>query len=308
MKKIGIIGVGNVGATVAHVVMKQGLVSQLVLLDKKMDKARSEVIDLLDARSLFSTTTHVSVGDYKDMADADIIISALGHIDLLASDADRFVELKMNAPEVKQVAKDLKNVGFKGILLVITNPCDAMTELYYKQLDLPHQQVIGTGTLLDTSRMKNYVTEALQVDPRSVTGYVLGEHGDSQFVCWSSVSIGGKSIFDFEKERNLDLDDIESRGRMSGYHVHAGKGYTNVAIAEATACILEALINDSHSVLPVSHYHDEFKSYLSTPAIIGKNGVVAKVHISLSEKEKEQLQKSAEEIKEKSEKFSEAKR
>ena len=304
MSKVGIIGVGNVGATVAHVIVQKGLVSELVLLDKKGKKAMSEMLDLKDAGSFFSTYTKLSVGDYEDLADAEVIISALGHIDLIAADADRFAELKMNEPEVKQVVKELKRVGFKGKLLVITNPCDVMTALYYQELDLPHGQVIGTGTVLDTARMKHYVADALGIDPRQVNGYVLGEHGDSQFVAWSSVFIGGKSIFDFVKEENLDLEALEDQARQSGYHVHAGKGYTNVAIAEVAACILEALLNDAKSVMPVSHYHEEQDCYISTPAIIGRNGIEGGIKITLNEREETLLASSVKEIKEKSKKFS----
>lgn len=303
MSKIGIIGVGNVGATLAHVLMQKGLATELILLDKKQDKQKSEMLDLKDANSFFSTYTKVTIGSYEDLADAQIIISALGHIDLITADADRFAELKMNAPEVKQVAKELKRVKFRGKLLVITNPCDAMTELYYRSLDLAPNQVIGTGTLLDTSRMKNYVGSALNIDSRSVSGYVLGEHGDSQFVCWSSVFIGGKSIFDFAKDHNLDLAAIEDEARQSGYHVHAGKGYTNVAIAQATACIIEALLNDSKAIIPVSHYHEADDCYISTPAIVGKNGVESAVDINLTKAEQALLALSVETIKQKSKKF-----
>jgi len=303
MNKVGIIGVGNVGATLAHVLMRQGLVGELVLLDKNEDKLRSELLDLKDAASLFSTGTYLRGGDYEDLEDADVIISALGHIDSIAADEDRFGEMKLNIPEVKQVAKELNHVGFNGNLLVITNPCDAMTELYYRELDLPHWRIMGTGTLLDTSRMKHYVGEALEVDPRCVSGYVIGEHGDSQFVVWSSVAIGGKSMVDWAKEHQLDLNEIENQARQSGYHVHAGKGYTNVAIAEATACILEALLNDSQAVLPVSHYDIVHDCYISTPAFIGSSGVEAATFITLNEREQELLATSIGEIKEKSKKF-----
>jgi len=223
---------------------------------------------------------------------------------LIAADADRFAELKMNAPEVRAVSKELNRVGFKGKLLVITNPCDVMTELYYRSLDLPASSILGTGTVLDTARMKHYVGEAFGVDSRSVSGYVLGEHGDSQFVCWSSVFIGGKSIFDFVSEQNFSLDEIEDKARQSGYHVYAGKGYTNVAIAQSTACVLEALLSDAKSVMPVSHYHKEHDSYISTPAIVGKRGIEGAVKIALNEAEETMLVASVKEVREKSKKFS----
>jgi len=304
MSKVGIIGVGNVGATVAHVLLEKGLVSELVLLDKKKDKAMSEMLDLQDAGCFFSKYASVTVGGYEELADAEVIISALGHIDLIAADADRFAELKMNAPEVRAVSKELNRVGFKGKLLVITNPCDVMTELYYRSLDLPASSILGTGTVLDTARMKHYVGEAFGVDSRSVSGYVLGEHGDSQFVCWSSVFIGGKSIFDFVSEQNFSLDEIEDKARQSGYHVYAGKGYTNVAIAQSTACVLEALLSDAKSVMPVSHYHKEHDSYISTPAIVGKRGIEGAVKIALNEAEETMLVASVKEVREKSKKFS----
>ena len=282
MKKIGIIGVGHVGATVAHVIVQKGLANELILVDKEVSKANSEMLDLQDAAVFYQSHTSVSVGNYEDIATADIVISALGHIHLIAADEDRFGELKVNAPEVKAVAKELKCIGFDGVMLAITNPNDVITDLYYRELGLPHNKVIGTGTILDSARMKHYVGEALDVDARSVNGYVLGEHGDSQFVAWSSVSIGGKSIFDFVKEASLNLIELEKKAREGGFYVHAGKGYTNVAIAEGAAHIVESLLNDAKRVLPVSHYHEEKDCYISTPAIVGKNGIEGVIEIPLS--------------------------
>lgn len=303
VSKVGIIGVGHVGATVAHVVVQKGLATELVLIDKKVDKAKSEKLDLQDASSFLSTHTSILVGDYKDVADADVIVSALGHIHLLKQGGDRFAELKKNEPEVKAVAKELKRVGFSGKLLVVTNPNDVMTELYARELDLPHRHVIGSGTVLDSSRMKHYVGDVLGVDSRSVSGYVLGEHGDSQFVAWSSVAIGGRSIVDFVKEANLDLDDLENQARQGGFYVHLGKGYTNVAIAESTVHILEALLKDAKRVLSVSHYHLDKDSYVSTPAIVGKNGIEGVIDLSLNQREQDLLDLSVKMIKEKHKQF-----
>ena len=303
MKKVGIIGVGHVGATVAHVIVQKGVASELVLIDKKTEKSNSEMLDLQDAAVFYQSHTSVSVGSYEDIADADVVISALGHIHLIAPDKDRFAELRVNIPEVKAVASELKRVGFDGILLAITNPNDIITDLYYRELALPHHKVIGTGTILDTARMKHYVGEALGVDARSVNGYVLGEHGDSQFVAWSSVSIGGRSIFDFAKTADLDLDELEKKAREGGFYVHAGKGYTNVAIAEGTVHILESLLNDAKRVLPISNYHEGKDSYISTPAIVGKNGIEGRIEIPLTKDEQSLLDLSIATIKEKGKLF-----
>jgi len=299
MSKVAVIGLGFVGATIAQVIVQSGVAKELILIDKNQNKAISEVLDIKDGLSFLSTSTKVTAGTYEDVTDCDVVISALGNVALAVASDDRFAELKANIPAVKSVAKELKRVGFAGKLLVVTNPNDAMTGLFFNEMNLPASHVIGTGTVLDTARMRHYVGDALGIDGRSVNGYVIGEHGASQVVMWSSVFIGGKSIFDIAKTTPVDLKLLAKKTREGGFHVVAGKGYTNVAIAEATVHILEAIVNDAKRVLTVSHYNENEGIYISTPAVVGKNGIEDVVYINLTEKEQKLFDESIEAIKEK---------
>ncbi|WP_188351026.1 L-lactate dehydrogenase [Leuconostoc pseudomesenteroides] len=296
MRKVGIVGIGHVGATVAHLIVYQGLADELVLIDKKPEKVASEALDFSDAASLLDKHIDVHVGDYPDLADADVVISALGHIHLIKPDGDRFGELKANLPMAKQVGADLKAVGFNGVLLAISNPVDVITGIYQQATGLPSAQVIGTGTYLDTARLKRVFGEALGVDPRSVNGYVLGEHGASQFAAWSTVNVMGQNARTWAAEKSLDLDKLENDARVGGFTVHSGKGYTNFAIAHAAVSLLQIILSDARKEAIVSHYNEDFDGYISSPAIIGRGGVVANFDLPLTPEEQDKLAASAKAI------------
>lgn len=299
MRKIGIVGIGHVGATVAHIIIAQGLADELILVDKNTAKLAADELDFRDAASLLHNHVTVYAGTANDLADADLVISALGHIDLIKPGGDRFTELKANTPEVQQVSNDLKKVGFNGVLIVISNPVDVITGMYQKFTGLPTNQVFGTGTYLDTARLKRVLGEALDVDPRSVKGYMLGEHGDSQFAAWSTVQILGQDIQTLVSRYNLDLDKIANDARVGGFTVFNGKKYTNFAIAHAAVSLAQLVLSDARSEAIVSHYDDKFKSYISTPAIIGRDGVVQTFNLPLTSDEETALQHSADAISEK---------
>lgn len=299
MRKIGIVGIGHVGATVAHIIIAQGLADELILVDKNTAKLAADELDFRDAASLLRNHVTVYAGTANDLADADLVISALGHIDLIKPGGDRFTELKANTPEVQQVGNDLKKVGFNGVLIVISNPVDVITGMYQKITGLPTNQVFGTGTYLDTARLKRVLGEALDVDPRSVKGYMLGEHGDSQFAAWSTVQILGQDIQTLVSRYNLDLDKIANDARVGGFTVFNGKKYTNFAIAHAAVSLAQLVLSDARSEAIVSHYDDRFKNYISTPAIIGRGGVVQTFNLPLTSNEETALQQSADAISEK---------
>ncbi|MDR0298448.1 MAG: L-lactate dehydrogenase [Streptococcaceae bacterium] len=303
MRKVGIIGLGHVGATVALMIAQGGYVDELVLIDTDEAKVKSEEGDLLDAQSLLNFHTKIYVGDYADLADADVVLSTLGRIDLLQANGDRFTELRANVPSVKAVSAELKKSGFSGILIVTTNPNDVIVDLYYRETGFPHAKILGTGTYLDTARMKRQVGEALGIDARSVTGYNLGEHGNSQFTAWSTVRVADRPMTEIAAEKGLDLNDLAEKARWGGFTVFDGKKYTNVAIAAATVGLMNLVFEDAHNVAICSHYSVESDSYISTPAIIGKNGVEEVLALQLTADEEAQLKKSMAEIKEKSQKF-----
>ena len=297
-RKIAIIGMGNVGAAVAHGLIAQGAFDDYVLIDKNEAKVKADALDFQDAAANLNHHANIIVNDYQALADADVVVSALGNIKLQDNpNADRFAELPFTSKEVPFVAGKLKKVGFKGIIIVISNPVDVITSLYQRYTGLPKERVIGTGTLLDTARMKRAVGVRFGVAPRSVYGYNLGEHGNSQFTAWSQVRIKGQPISTFASVE--ELDEIALEALKGGHTVFYGKKYTSYGIASAAIRLAVALVSDSHEELPVSNYYQPLDTYLSYPAIVGREGILEQVKLSLTEKEEEKLAYSAQFIKQK---------
>ena len=297
-RKIGIIGDGHVGSTVAHYIVTNGFADDLVLIDKNEAKVNADAIDFREAMPNLPFHTNITVNDYAALKDADVIISALGNIRLNdGAKEDRFSELAYNSEQVKSVAAKIRDSGFNGIIIAITNPVDVITSLYQQITGLPKKHVIGTGTLLDSARMKRAVAEKLNLDSRSVIGYNLGEHGNSQFTAWSTVRALDKPLTELAKERHLDLDALDNEARHGGYTIFKGKGYTSYGVATAAVRLAKVVLSDAHTVLPVSNYREDYDSYLSYPVVVGRDGVLDDVSLNLTDEEKEKLQNSAEFIK-----------
>ena len=297
--KIGIIGDGHVGSTVAHQLLVSGLVDDLVLIDVNEAKVTADELDFQDAMANLKHHTNIVINDYSALKDADIIISAFGNISLEAG-GERFAELNYNRERIGDIAASIKKSGFDGILVAITNPVDAITNMYQKLTGLPKKHVIGTGTLLDTSRMKRAVGSRLNVDPRSVEGFNLGEHGNSQFTAWSTVKVLEQPITELVKDKPWKLEDLNDEIKFGGQTVYKGKQYTNYGIAAAVTRLVETIESDARTELPVSNYQEKYGTYLSYPAIVGRDGIVQQVQLALTDEEEKLLAKSAETIKEKS--------
>ncbi|WP_278951661.1 L-lactate dehydrogenase [Lactobacillus apis] len=297
--KIGIIGDGHVGSTVAHQLLVSGLVDDLVLIDVNEAKVTADELDFQDAMANLKHHTNIVINDYSALKDADIIISAFGNISLEAG-GERFAELNYNRERIGDIAASIKKSGFDGILVAITNPVDAITNMYQELTGLPKKHVIGTGTLLDTSRMKRAVGSRLNVDPRSVEGFNLGEHGNSQFTAWSTVKVLEQPITELVKDKPWKLEDLNDEIKFGGQTVYKGKQYTNYGIAAAVTRLVETIESDSRTELPVSNYQEKYGTYLSYPAIVGRDGIVQQVQLALTDEEEKLLAKSAETIKEKS--------
>ncbi|MEN3239962.1 L-lactate dehydrogenase [Fructilactobacillus sanfranciscensis] len=305
-RKIGIIGDGHVGSTVAHYIVTNGFADDLVLIDKNEAKVNADAIDFREAMPNLPFHTNITVNDYAALKDADVIISALGNIRLNdGAKEDRFSELAYNSEQVKSVAAKIRDSGFNGIIIAITNPVDVITSLYQQITGLPKKHVIGTGTLLDSARMKRAVAEKLNLDSRSVIGYNLGEHGNSQFTAWSTVRALDKPLTELAKERHLDLDALDNEARHGGYTIFKGKGYTSYGVATAAVRLAKVVLSDAHTVLPVSNYREDYDSYLSYPVVVGRDGVLDDVSLNLTDEEKEKLQNSADFIKTNFKKYSE---
>ena len=291
---------GNVGSTVAHYIVAMGFADDLVLIDKNEAKVKADALDFEDAMANLPFHTNITVNDYSALKDADVIVSALGNIKLQDNpNADRFAELPFTRQAVKKVAQKIKESGFKGKIVAITNPVDVITSLYQKITGLPKNHVLGTGTLLDSERMKRAVAERLNLDPRSVDGYNLGEHGNSQFTAWSTVRVLGRPLTELADKRGLDLEELDKEAKMGGWTVFQGKKYTNYGVATAAVKLVNAILSDSLTELPVSNFREEYGVYLSYPAVVGRDGVVEQAQLDLTEEELQKLQTSADFIKEK---------
>ena len=297
-RKVAIIGMGNVGAAVAHGLIAQGAFDDYVLIDTNEAKVKADALDFQDAAANLNHHANITVNSYEALADADVIISALGNIKLQDNpNADRFVELPFTSKEVIEVSKKIKEVGFKGILIAITNPVDVVTSLYQHYTGLAKERVIGTGTLLDTARMKRAVGVRFEVDPRSVYGYNLGEHGNSQFTAWSQVRVKGQPISKLTSEEVLE--EIGTEAMKGGHTVFYGKKYTSYGIASAAIRLALAVISDAHEELPVTNYYAPLDTYLSYPALVGRSGIIEQLQLSLTEEEEAKLARSAQFIQEK---------
>lgn len=297
-RKVAIIGMGNVGAAVAHGLIAQGAFDDYVLIDTNEAKVKADALDFQDAAANLNHHANITVNSYEALADADIIISALGNIKLQDNpNADRFVELPFTSKEVIEVSKKIKEVGFKGILIAITNPVDVVTSLYQHYTGLPKERVIGTGTLLDTARMKRAVGVRFGVDPRSVYGYNLGEHGNSQFTAWSQVRVKGQPISKLTSEEVLE--EIGTEAMKGGHTVFYGKKHTSYGIASAAIRLALAVISDAHEELPVTNYYAPLDTYLSYPALVGRSGIIEQLQLTLTEEEEAKLARSAQFIQDK---------
>lgn len=295
MRKIGIIGLGHVGATLAYTVVSENLVDELILIDNNETLAISEEYDLLDAGVFLTGKTKIKIQDYEALKDASIVVFCAGQISALGDDGDRFKELEITSKIVEEVAPKIRESGFNGIILTITNPCDVIATYMQKLTGFETNKVFGTGTMLDTARMKQAVSRKLSIDSRNVGGYVYGEHGDSQFVAWSSVTVGDRPLLTWNSE--LDLEALDEDVRAGGWKAFAGKGYTSYGIATCAARLIRMILNDSKTIIPVSAYSKQANIYYGQPVVIGKNGIESFVDCPLTEKESDSLKKSIKIIK-----------
>lgn len=286
------------GSTAAHYIVANGFADDLVLIDPNEGKVNADALDFKDAMPNLPFHTNITVNDYAALKDADVIISALGNIKLQDNpNDDRFAELPFTSKQVKDVATKIKASGFDGIIVAITNPVDVITSIYQAVTGLPKNHVIGTGTLLDSARMKRAVADRLHIDSRSVAGYNLGEHGNSQFTAWSTVRVLGHPISEVAEKRGLDLDQLDQEAKRGGFTVFHGKKYTSYGVATAAVRLANTVLNDALTELPVSNYREEYGVYLSYPAIVGRDGIVEQVQLDLTEDELKKLQISADYIK-----------
>lgn len=287
---------GHVGATVAFSLFTHGIADELVLIDKNEDKVSAEYNDLHDTLARNNYYVNVRMQDWDALKDADVVITAFGDIAATVKTGDRFGEFKINAKNAREVGKKLKEIGYKGVIINISNPCDAVSQILQETTGLKKNRVFGTGTFLDTARMQRIVGEKLGQDPHNVEGYVLGEHGSSQFTAWSTVRVNNKIALQLFSEK--DQEEISAQSNKNSFIVAKGKGYTSYAIATCAVLLTQAVFNDAGLYAPISVYDPEFKTYIGYPAIIGRDGIEKLIQLKLTEEEHQKLVNSANKIKE----------
>lgn len=282
MNKVVLVGCGNVGMAYAYALVNQKVyVDELVLIDVNKDKCEGEAMDLNHCMAYSPSRIKVRVGDYSDCSDAKIVVIAAGANQ--APGESRMDLIDKNSKIFFSIINPIMASGFDGIIIVATNPLDVMTYQALKYSRLPVNKVIGSGTTLDTSRLRYILSERTGVNPKNIEAYVIGEHGDSEFIPWSNVNIAYKKITDIL--RKDELAEIEEEVRTSAYTIINKKGATAYGIGMCLVMITSAILENKNMVLPVSSWDEENKVCISTPAIVGKNGVKEKIFIPLNEEE-----------------------
>jgi L-lactate dehydrogenase len=302
--KIVIIGAGFVGTTFAYSLILHGLVSDIVLIDADKDRAEGEAMDLSHGIP-YAYPTRISIGDFDECRDADIVTIAVDvgkriHRSRLELAGDNFQILKEIVPKIVEYNKEC-------ILLVVTNPLDVMTHAALKLSGFPKNRVIGSGTILDSARLRFLLSEKLQIDPRNVHAYVIGEHGDSEVPVWSLANVAGINLKEYcpicgIPYSAIDLDEIFVKVRDAAYEVIKRKGRTNYAVALGLTRIVQAIVRDENAVLTVSSlldgYHGVNDVCLSVPAVVNRSGIRELIKLPLDEKEMNDFHRSASIIKE----------
>ena len=304
IQKVAVIGCGFVGSTIAYTLMQKGTFSEMVLLDAAQGKAEGEAMDISHGLP-FAHAMDIYAGTYEDIADASVVIITAGANQKPGE--TRLDLVQKNSRIMRSIISEVKRVNCEGILLIVSNPVDILTEVALRESGFPKERVIGSGTVLDTARLKYLVSEKLNVDSRNVHAFIAGEHGDSELAVWSCANIYGISIDEFAKIRGFrnftkEKDEIYHAVRDSAYEIIERKGATYYGIGMAAAKIAEAIVRDSHTVVPVSvSLNGEYglsDLCLSIPAVIGSRGAEQVLEISLNAEEEERLRRSADELKE----------
>ena len=302
LRKVTIIGAGNVGATIAYTLAIEGIANEILMIDIKADKAEGEAMDITQGSPFFKGA-RVTSGDYKDAVNSDIVIITSGVA--RSAGQNRLDLAQVNVDILKRIAKDITAYAPDAIYILISNPVDVLTYAFNKITNIPESRIIGSGTILDTSRLRSYLGDHFHISRQNVHAFVFGEHGDSSFVPWSQVNI---SCVDVEKYREVSVEDTEpipplnradaeNYVRTSGSQIIARKGATYYAVSTAAVHICKCIFSGNDTAMTISSmHHNEYgidDVCLSTLALVGPNGIKAHIPVELTKKETEKLHHSA---------------
>lgn len=299
-RKIVLIGTGMVGMSYAYALLNQNLCDELVLIDINKKRAEGEAMDLNHGVAFSGGNMEIYAGEYTDCCNADLVVLTAGLPQ--KEGQNRLDLLKENRKIFERILQSVLENGFHGIFLVATNPVDIMTRIVYEISGFPPEKVIGTGTALDTARLRYLLGEKFMIDPRNMHAYVMGEHGDSEFVPWSQAMMATKPIFDLCRETEgchfQELLELEEEVRMAAYKIIEAKKATYYGIGMAMARITKAIFGNEYSVLTVSaHLQGEYGEngiYIGIPCVVNRMGIQRIVELPLGSEEKQRLHSSCE--------------
>lgn len=302
LRKVTIIGAGNVGATIAYAMAIEGIANRIVIIDIKKDKAEGEAMDITQGSPFFKGTRVIS-GDYEDAVDSDIVIITSG---IARKPGQSRLDLaQTNVNILKSIAKEITRYAPNAIYLLISNPVDVLTYVFNKVTDIPESRIIGSGTILDTSRLRSYLGDHFHISRQNVHAFVFGEHGDSSFVPWSQANISCVDVDKYHKLSvanddpvpPLDHEAAEEYVRTSGSQIISRKGATFYAVSTAAVHICKCIFSGNETAMTVSTmHHNEYgvdNICLSTLALVGPDGVKAHIPVELTDEEIKKLQHSA---------------
>ncbi|HVZ60868.1 MAG TPA: L-lactate dehydrogenase [Terriglobales bacterium] len=296
-RRVGIIGMGWVGASVAISTLHSGITDQLLLHDLRADRAEGETMDLAHGGPFYPSAT-VRVGTIEEMVDADAVVVTAGHGG--GPGQSRLELLRENAAVIEQLGQQLTRC--RGTIIVVTNPVDVLTRLMKKASGLPSARVLGTGTMLDSARLRASLSKTLEIDAHSIHAYVVGEHGDSEVVLWSGARAGGVRLRDWPGWKNERETRIAHEVQRAAYEIIQRKGATNHAIGLATADLLRCILRGERRILTVSRVQEGAFGVsdiaLSLPTVVGTEGATRIIEPEISADERSALQHSAEVLRE----------
>lgn len=300
-RKVILVGTGFVGTSFAYSLLNQGGVNELVLIDVNTEKAQGEALDLAHGVAYAPSKMDIRFGDYTECKDANIVVITAGINQKPGQTRLELVET--NAKITKSIVEQIMANGFKGIFVVASNPVDIMTYIVQKVSGMPTSRVIGSGTMLDTARLRYLLGEKLEISPKNTHAYVMGEHGDSSFVPWNHCYIGCKKLLDIAKAQGTTLEDLEQireEVKNAAYEIIEKKKATYYGIGVALTRLVKAILNDEEAILTVSTFLDgeynEKDIYIGVPAIITNKGVREILELPLNESEQQKLSNSCDVI------------
>jgi L-lactate dehydrogenase len=300
LRRVGIVGLGNVGLTTAYALLVSKSVDELVLVSRSLDKAEAEKLDLEHGTTLLSNAKILTCDDYSSLKGSDVVIITAGAAQKPGQ--TRLELLSQNWQIVKEVLGHVRRYAPQAVILMVTNPVDVLTYAAHQAFEWAPGQLFGTGTLLDTARLRFHLSEFLEINPQSIHAYILGEHGDSSFAAIHHATVGGQPLSSLSGFSSARLEEAVQKVRQAAYQIIQAKGATFYGIGVVVTKVVQTILSNQRSILPLSTVVNEYYGVkdvaLSVPCVVGVNGISQRLHIQLSVSEQKALHRSAEVLKE----------